>query len=386
MQNLSASLITLVAMTVFGAAGSPAQSMDELNLQVHGYATQSFVYTTNNSWDTTDSTGGSPAWTEAVVNLSMQPQPKLRIGIQARYYVLGDYGNQIVLDWAQVDYKVNEHIGFRAGDVKTPIGLLNETQDIDPAHLWVLLPQSIYPIASRNSLLAHYGGIVYGSIPISESLGKLEYRTFGGQRIIGPNDAYFAVPRSEGILLPNGLTGKTFGGTVRWSAPLPGLVFGVSENSGATNAEVTEGSLQGTLRGIQFRQLFYFGKYERNKWMIAGEYSRQQTQAVLQFIGLPAIYVPGDTRPFYGMTSYKLTGKLTGGLYYSSYIDRKAAFTSSRFEKDWAVAARYDFSSFLYAKAEQHFVDGTAVGFSPADNPNLQPTTRMTLLKLGVSF
>jgi hypothetical protein len=386
MKNLLTSLTAVVAIAIFGAPCSPAQSMDDLNLQVHGYATQGFIYTNHNSWDTTDSASGSPAWTEAVVNLSMQPQPKLRIGVQARYYILGDYGDQIVLDWAQVDYKVNERFGFRVGDVKTPIGLLNETQDIDPAHLWVLLPQSIYPIASRSSLLDHYGGVLYGTVPLGERLGKLEYRAFGGQRIIGSKDPCFDVLTNEGINLPNGLTGKTFGGTLRWNTPLPGLTFGVSENSGATSAEATLGSLQGTIHGAQFRQLFYFGKYERNKWMVAGEYSREQTLGSLQLTGLPTIYQAGDKRPFYGMASYKLTAKLTGGLYYSSFIDRKAAFTSYRYQKDWAVAARYDFSPFVYAKVEQHFVDGAAVGFSASDNPNLQPTTRMTLLKLGVSF
>ena len=386
MKNLLIALTAFTALAVSGAARSAAQSMDDLNLQVHGYATQGFIYTNHNSWDTTDSSSGSPAWTEAVVNLSMQPQPRLRIGIQARYSILGDYGNRIVLDWAQLDYKVNERVGFRVGDVKTPIGLLNETQDIDPAHPWVLLPQSIYPIASRSSLLHHYGGILYGAVPLGERIGKLEYRAFAGQRIIGSDDPYFDTLHYEGIAVPNGLTGRTFGGTLRWNAPLPGLTFGVSENSGATSAEATLGPLQGMIHGIQFRQLFYFGKYERNKWMVAGEYSREQTLGSLQFTGQPAIFQAFDMRPFYGMASYKLTTKLTGGVYYSSFIDRKADFTSSRYQKDWALAARYDFSGFLYAKAEQHFVDGTAVGFSPSDNPNLQPSTRMTLLKLGVSF
>jgi hypothetical protein len=385
-QNRVFAFIALFAWSIAGAARSPAQSMDDLNLQVHGYATQGFIYSNQNSWDTTDSENGSAAWTEAVVNLSVQPQPKLRIGVQARYFLLGDYGNQIVLDWAQADYKVNEHFGFRAGDVKTPIGLLNESQDIDPAHLWVLLPQSIYPIASRNSLLDHYGGVVYGAIPLGEHGGKLEYRGFGGERSIGPNDAYFAILRSEGISVPNGITGKTFGGTLHWNLPISGLMTGVSEESGATAGEIAAGTLQGTVGAPQFRQLFYFGKYERNKLMIAGEYSRLLTQAFYQFTGTPAIYVPNDERPFYAMASYKLTRKLTGGVYYSSFIDRKAAFTGARYQKDWALAARYDFNPYMYCKAEQHFIDGTAVGFSPADNPNLVPVTRMTMIKLGVSF
>jgi len=63
-----------------------AQSMEDLNLQMHGYATQGFIYTTNNNWNTADTTDGSPAWTEAVINVTVQPRPKLRIGVQPRFF------------------------------------------------------------------------------------------------------------------------------------------------------------------------------------------------------------------------------------------------------------------------------------------------------------
>ena len=86
------------------------------------------------------------------------------------------------------------------------------------------------------------------------------------------------------------------------------------------------------------------------------------------------------------MSSYKLTSKLTAGAYYSSFINCSAPVNSSRFQKDWTISTRYDFNPYLYAKAEQHFIDGTGNGFNASDNPNLQPTTRLTILKLGVSF
>ena len=57
-----------------------------------------------------------------------------------------------------------------------------------------------------------------------------------------------------------------------------------------------------------------------------------------------------------------------------------------RFQKDLTMAARYDFNPYLYAKFEQHFLNGAALGFNASDNPDMQPTTRMTILKLGVSF
>jgi hypothetical protein len=361
--------------------------MDDLNLQVHGYATQGFIYSTHNNWNTADSTDGSPAWTEAVVNLTAQPVPRLHIGVQARYSLLGNYGNAITLDWAQADYKVNETFGFRAGKVKSPMGLLTETQDIDPAFLWILLPQSIYPIASRNSSLAHYGGVAYGAVSLGESLGKLEYRAYGGQRVVASDDGYLQPLRDEGLTLPNGVTGPVFGGTVRWHAPIQGLMLGATESSQSASGAISAGPYQGTIIAPRFYVPFFFGTYERNKLAFAGEYSRWATHSTIQFPGAPPSLSYQDDRAFYAMASYKLTGKLTGGLYYSSLIDRQAVFNSNRYQKDWALSARYDFNPFLYLKLEQHFMDGTAVGYSIADNPNgLQPTTRMTLLKVGVSF
>jgi hypothetical protein len=387
MKNLLHSLIALVAMAVFGAAGSPAQSMDDLNLQVHGYATQGFVYSTDNNWDSTDSTDGSAGWTEAVVNLSMQPQSKLRIGIQARYYILGTYGDQITLDWAEGDYKANERFGFRVGKVKTPMSLLNESQDIDPAQLWVLLPQSIYPIASRNSLLAHYGAVAYGSVGLGESLGQLEYRVFGGERVIASDDGSLAQFTGQGFQVPNGLAGRVFGGMLTWETPVPGLMVGASDASDNPTGAVTLGPLQGEMGGNSVNTPYLFARYERYKLMFAGEYRRNAPNGSIRLNGIPPIYSSIDQRSFYVMASYKLSDKLTGGLYYSSSIDRQAAFTSARYQKDWAVSGRYDLNPYLYLKAEQHFIDGTEIGYSDSNNTGgLQPTTRMTLLKLGVSF
>src|SRR5580658_64071 len=174
-----------------GAASAGAQSLDDLNIQIHGYATQGFLYTTQNNIFTTNSSNGSPAWTEAVINVSAQPTPKLRIGVQARYFLLGNFGNAITLDWAAADYKASDKFGVRFGKVKTPSGLFNEIQDIDPSFLWALLPESVYPIDNRESYLTHYGGVAYGTIAFSHKFGKLEYRGFAGEGLYTAKDGYF---------------------------------------------------------------------------------------------------------------------------------------------------------------------------------------------------
>jgi len=359
--------------------------MDDLNLQVHGYATQGFVYTNQNSWNTINSENGSAAWTEAVVNLSAQPTPKLRIGIQARYFLLGNYGNQIVLDWAQLDYRFNDHFGIRAGDVKTPVGLLNETQDIDPAHLWSLLPQSIYPIASRDSLLSHYGAVVYGSVSLGET-GKLEYRGYGGTRVISGGDPLYESLREEGLSVPNGMSGPVFGATLKWHTPLTGLMLGATEDVERTSGEIDMGSLKGQFACGRTVIPDFFASYEKKRLMLAAEHLRSPSSSFIEFPGIPAIPAPIDYRAYYVMSSYKISSKLTAGAYFSSFINRSAPVSNTRFQKDWTLSARYDFNAYLYAKAEQHFMDGTALGFNASDNPNPQPTTRMTILKLGVSF
>ena len=384
--SIAATIVLLIHFTWSGSTAT-AQSMDDLNLQAHGYATQGFIYSTSNNWNTTNSTDGSAAWMEAVVNVTAQPQPKLSIGVQARYFLLGTYGNQIKLDFAQGDYKVNEYFGFRVGKVKTPAGLLNETQDIDPAQLWILLPQSIYSVAGRDSNLAHLGGVVYGTLALGKSLGKVEYRAFGGERVIDTDDGALVQFTDQGFQMPNGLSGRVFGGRLDWKTPLSGLMIGASEESDNPSGNVTRGTFQGTIAGNPISTPHVFAQYERGKLMVAGEYRRGTPNDVIRLTGLPPVYVTIDQRSFYAMASYKISEKLSGGLYYSSSLDRKAAYTSARYQKDWALTGRYDFNPFLYAKFEEHFVDGTETGYSITDNSGgLKPNSRMTLLKIGVSF
>jgi hypothetical protein len=123
--------------------------------------------------------------------------------------------------------------------------------------------------------------------------------------------------------------------------------------------------------------------------MAAGEYMRLPPNFFFTFVHGPTIPVQQDDRNWFLMSSYKLSSKLTGGVYYSSTFDHKAPLGPARYQKDWTVSARYDVSSYVYLKAEQHFMDGTggtAGSFNPTDNTNVQPETKMTLLKIGVSF
>jgi hypothetical protein len=382
-------LASAIALMLGVAVPGLAQSLEDLNIQIHGYATQGLLYSTDNNIFTTHSADGSPAWTDAVINIGAQPTPKLRIAFQARYLLLGNYGNEIALDWAAADYKADDRFGVRFGRVKTPIGLFNEIQDIDPSYLWALLPESVYPIDNRISYLTHYGGVFYGAIALSRTFGKLEYRAFGGEGLYKDNDGYFIDQDQAGFNLPNDIKGPLYGGALHWRTPLAGLMLGASalkHNTWSALYTSNSNAARGNQTLFANTQPNYFAIYEKNKIMVAAEYTRKWDNQLVQFPGASDAYARADDRGWYVMASYKVTSKFTPGAYLSQNNDRQADISSSRHYNEWVISGRYDFSSFLYAKAEEHFIKGTGLAYDSDLNPNLQPNTKLTAIKVGVTF
>jgi hypothetical protein len=137
--------------------------------------------------------------------------------------------------------------------------------------------------------------------------------------------------------------------------------------------------------------------------MVAGEWARLPYSVALDIV-VPSLVAYGvpyvqtkfrvDQKTWYGMASYKFTDKLTAGLYQSESFNLQAALGPGRYSKDWAISGRYDFNQYIYAKAEQHFIDGTAIGYDytmngvtpGAASPAMHPNTKLTILKIGVSF
>jgi hypothetical protein len=371
-------------MTIaLGVAPAMAQSLDDLNIQIHGYATQGFLYTTHNNIFFTNSTDGSPAYTEAVVNLSLVPMPKLRVAVQARYYLLGTTGNAIILDWAAADYKFNDRFGVRFGKVKTPWGLFNETQDLDPLFVWSLLPQSIYDITTRNADLANFGGVAYGTLNLNPKIGDLDYRIWGGEQVVPSNDGQFSDLNVSGNAPLNSFTYVTYGAALHWKTPISGLMIGVSDGK-ANKASLA--LVGGSESFAAWNNLSYFAKYEKDKLMLAGEWNRQASPGTLNLTEQPVSSVSTDPRAWYVMATYKVTTKLSAGIYDSETVDHDQPLGPDRYTKDWTLSGRYDVNQFIYLKAEQHFIQGTSLSFENVDNTALQPTSRLTVLKVGVSF
>jgi len=222
---------------------SGAFGQDLESLQIHGFVTQGFLFSTHNNYLTMKSSSGSPQWTEGGVSLTDSISEKLRVGIQLHMYQMGEFGGpNILVDWVSGDYKFNDRFGVRSGKIKIPLGLFNESQDIDSLFLWTLLPQANYPDDNRDFDLVVLGGEVYGWLGVG-NMGSVQYRGYAGEARLDANGGYMRTLRSFGLTFPDPPSGKAFGGDLRWAAPWRGVTFGASVETQGLDGAGPEGSL-----------------------------------------------------------------------------------------------------------------------------------------------
>jgi hypothetical protein len=358
-----------------------AQDLD--HVQIHGFATQSFLFSSNNNYLTMKSSSGSLQWTEGAVNLNDSVSDKMRVGIQLHMYQMGQIGGpNVLVDWVSADYKVNDNLGFRAGKIKIPMGLFNDSQDVDSLFLWTMLPQANYPDDNRDFDLAALGGEVYGSLAL-ERYGRVQYRGFAGESRLDDNGGYMLGLADYGFTFPTPPSGKVFGGDLRWVGAWQGLTLGVSSQSQALDGS----GPQGTVHLAPFLLTAYYAEWSRGKWYVAGEYWRVPPLAQLQF-GTGALWVPQDQRSWYPMVSYQVTKSLQVGTYYSHAVNKAGDVSQpENHSKDWVISGRYNLNANLYGKIEAHFLHGTEIGYHSGTNPDgLKPNTAMLAARIGFTF
>jgi hypothetical protein len=377
LRRLSALLILCLYTAILHA-------QDLSGIEFHGFVTQGFVFSSHNNYLTMQTNSGSAQWTDAAVSVSDSLGEKLRVGIQFHMYQLGEFGgSNVQIDWASGDYRVNDYFGFRAGKVKTVIGLFNDFQDVDAVFLWVLLPQSVYPIDNKATWLANVGGQVYGELPLGNAAGRLHYTAHAGQVTLDANGGYARQFADYGLPVTSPPSGKTYGGDLRWLAPWTGLTIGSSADVQALNGQQLGGNVHVApyLVGVEYAE------FERGKYHFATEYAHAPINPVLT-IGSKLLPLPWNAHSWYVMGSYRPGKKIQVGSYYSHYVN-KALDTNlpANYSKDWVVSGRYDFNAYFYGKVEGHFLHGTGIGYYASTNPNgLQPNSNLLAAKIGFSF
>ena len=371
----------------FTVAGRPAQ--------VHSFFSQGFGYSDNNNYLTMKTSGGSAAFTDFGVNISMAATDKLRIGAQLYDRDIGNLGKwHPQLDWAVADYKFKDWFGIRAGIVKTVFGLHNDTQDMEFLHTNALLPQSIYPTDLRDALIRHEGGDVYGEIALKR-LGSLSYTAFAGERRDSVNGGYIYLLHGAGINMTS-YGGLQVGEDVRWNTPLKGVLVGFShmdENITGKGPATFFGPVAPYEEHSNKDQANQgYAQYTVGNLRVEGEYRRWWRDQEI-FNGM--FSVTTDTRAWYAAATYRISKRLELGSYYSRLVAVWATDHNAPDNHlyDKVVTARVDLTRFWNVKVEGHFMDGYGapsmypVGFYTQDNPQgLKPKTALLMLRTGFNF
>jgi hypothetical protein len=381
----AALLLAVVLQPQSPASAAPEPAAQAFGVEVHGFVSPGFILTFDNNY-LAKSKRGSFEIAEVGINFTVPLTEKLRTGLQLFARDLGPLGNyDAKLDWFYLDYHWEDWLGFRAGRVKIPFGLYNDTSDIDAARVPVLLPQSLYSITSRDYLLAQTGAEVYGFKPLGHA-GALDYRLFGGTIYVDPAESIGAAATLQSIDVP-----YVVGGRLLWETPIRGLRVGGSLEALRLEARyVLPGKPAPYLLALPAILSVGSLEYSAGDLLVAAEYGRWRVGIESSDQSILANGAVVSERG-YGMLAYRLTPWLQPGVYYSEYypnVDHRSA--RADVQRDLAATLRFDLNPHWLIKLEGHYLRGTA-SLQPALNDNvplsaLAPTWAAILVKTTAYF
>ncbi len=404
------------------------RAIDAGGIDVHGSisATASYSDTYNYLGDTRKTLDLNLV--DVVLNGTHRFDNGLRVGAQLYAFKIGGY-KDIQVDWASLDYSFTQAFGVRAGRVKLPLGLYNDTQDLDSVRTFASLPLTFYAKSFRAITASLDGVSLYGNVSLNKA-GSIDYQVYGGYKQYVKGDA----PLLKGSVNVAKydkwkFDGPIFGGSIFWNTPIEGLRLGYSymdatestlpgqmaykaEMHGyalatanmvdtALGAGTWDASFAGTpssISDIKFEETVYSAEYTKGKWLLAAEYKLidltkgKFNAPVLARLGMPAVQAYSSfVEEYYGAVTYQATDKLGLGVYYShENAARKTAGSNSNpgtYTKDWAAAVSYAVTENWIVKAEVHLMNGRSQNWVAGDDNGASGTANnWTYLVLKSTF
>lgn len=357
-----------------------ALSMGSDNWQLHGFISQGFIFTSQNQVFG-NSSNGSVDFTEVGLNGSARLLPNLLVSAQGLYRRAGGSDTQgLRLDFAQADYSVSlldsaATLGVRAGRVKVPFGLYNDTRDVIWTRPSVLLPQSIYfdTLGLRQAMISADGGLIYGRYSYGDHRFGTEFMVAEPQYNTGGATEFLTGLQSA----PGSVGGRPalIGRAVyEWMEGRGRLMFT------AVDLDLDFRSNSPSIPSGKISALYplFSAQYNSELFSLTSEYGWIAGQRS----GFVPVPLKGTSESFYVQGEYRFAPNWTAVLRYDVFhVNRddpngrdEAAMTGlprHRFyAKDLTVGVRWIFEHNWLVAAEYHHIDGTA-WLSTVDNPSL---------------
>jgi hypothetical protein len=368
-------------------------------LRINGFLSQGYMESQDNNFLDPDSMDGTFEINEIGLTVNSALTDKLSAGAQLLSRDLGpDGNNDLTLDWAYVGYHATDWAGIRAGKLKLPIGLYNETRDSDFLRPMAFLPQSIYDEMQRSFITSAYGASLYGNIPAG-SIGDFDYQLFYGEMDIDEDNFLVDVGlKEEGIgLIVDGISGgmasvnsfdyeadKTLAASLIYNTPLDGLRFGLSYFKSEGKFDVTIDNPFAALDpGLAMLDMLDYdvdaaydplvvvsAEYAHPLFTVSAEYMERDNeisaQGLAPLLGSQAQFVPDTSMGWYVMGTVQVPqveGLSVSALYDVFYLDKDNTSETNvnSYRKDLGLGARYDINANWLVKAEWHTVEGAAL-------------------------
>ncbi len=359
------------------------------DLQIHGFIGQSYIVTSHNDVFGNSDKGGSFGLTEAGLNASFRPLPKLLVSAQVLSRRAGE-GNSGMprLDFAFLDYRLYSHeanqFGIRAGRLKNPFGFYNDTRDVPFTRPSILLPQSIYFDRTRNLALSGDSVQMYGDF------SHPKWGTFSTQLgflfpIVNDRDTRTSILEGLGGNLTREVSyiGRGIYETndKRIRLAVSGIWLNANYVPTATE-QLSSGALQ-------FSPIYFSAQYNAERWSLTSEYAIRH----FAFSGFNNQKLDGTNfygESYYVQGEYRFTPKWEGFVRYDAlFTDRsdksgkqwasennKTGQEHSRYAKDITVGLRWNVTPEFMLRAEYHHVIGTG-WLSGLDNPDRTQTNKV---------
>ena len=372
-------------------------------IDIHGFASQGFLCSDKYNFLAPNSDGGSFSYNEIGINFAKDLTDKLRIGVQFLARDLGDiYNDEPEIDWAYGDYHWQDWLGVRAGILKVPLGLYNETRDVDMLRTSVLLPGGVYHEPYREFMMGLTGVALYGAIPLGP-VGGMDYTIEAGTINLA-DDGGIAKQYEDDVrqiaMGPFTLSDfeisdfdfeEMYVGSLVWRSPW-GLRLGGTFNHASFTTNGRDGSyLAGGVPSgyacdvemdtTEIRNYTLSAEYTWEDLILAAEYWNNtfRTKSTFDFTvappPVPVVSVQQSTKRmiegYYFSASYRFTQWFELGSYYSVYypfgsqsqsegLNNSAISGNKDYTKDWALSTRFDFNEYWAFKLEGHRMNGTA--------------------------
>ncbi|MCP5419668.1 MAG: hypothetical protein H6970_04750 [Gammaproteobacteria bacterium] len=370
---------------LLGLIGTRAQAWPE-GVQLHGFASQGFLLTSDNNFFGGTDGDGSFGFGELGLNGSWQISPDLLLSLQVLSRRAGETDDgDLRMDYGFLDYSfisdADNRWGIRLGRIMNPLGLYNDTRDVAFTRPSILLPQSIYFDVNRNLALSADGVQLYGErrtdwgdffLQLGYVYPRVDDPDF--ERSIFFGDALGDLESDPSWI--GRLTYERDGGRFRF------MVSGAQVNVGYDPGGPIDPFQAGKFR---FQPLILSAQYNAERWSFTTEYAPRPVSLYSFGPFLPDTDFTGQS--YYLQGTYKFAPRWEGLLRYdvlywdtddrdgSKFAELTGLPAHSRFSKDWTVGLRWDVTPSFMLRAEFHYIDGTG-WLSELENPGRLDTDR----------